>query len=251
MPQNFAVRRRTKRGVAGNAVATRNRASANARRTRDLIVEQAKRTIADHGVDGLKLTSIAKEIGIRQPSIYAHFRNRDEILREMGWHIIDDLMHLFDASEGNSPRETILLGLDDLLTYIEEHPAEARLIARDMSIPGGFEPLRAIMGPQGTIGALEGPLGPMIQRLQRILDKGSAEGSLRPFQAPVLFPLLLGTILLAANTRAIPSHQLHIVLGDLVTRALLPVATINPAKRTSGSARANPAIPDRGGPGMG
>ena len=251
MPQNFAVRGRAKRGVTANAARTSNGASANAPQTRDLIVEQAKRTIAEHGIDGLKLTLIAKEIGIRQPSIYAHFRNRDEIMREMGWHIIDDLLHLFDASEGNSPHETILLGLDDLLTYIEEHPAEARLIARDMSIPGGFAPLRAIMGPQGTIGAFEGPLGPMIQRLQRILDKGSAEGSFRPFQAPVLFPLLLGTILLAANTRAIPSHQLHIVLSDLVTRALLPGATIKPAKRASGGATANPAIPDRGGPGMG
>ena len=169
---------------------------------------------------GLKLTDIADAIGIRQPSIYAHFKNRNEILEELCWRIIDDLGHLFDGSVGDSPSDTIRQGVNDLIRYIEEHPAEARLLARDVSIPGGFAPVRTVMGPPGTIGAVEGPLGPMIQRLQRILDKGREEGSLRAFQAPILFTLLLGTILLAVNTQAIPSQQLHDAVSDLVLRAL-------------------------------
>ena len=232
MPKSFTARGRKHRSASGNAGGKRNRASTDPQHTRERILEQAERMIAEHGIDGLKLTAVAKAVGIRQPSIYAHFRNRDEMFREMGRNIVEDMLHLFDASEGNSHLETILLGLDKLLTYIEEHPAEARLIARDMSIPGGFEPLRDVMGPSGTIGTLEGPLGPMIQRLQRILDKGSAEGTLRPFNAPVLFPLMLGTILLAANTHAIQSHQLHIVLRDLVTRALLPEGVKVPSNKT-------------------
>ena len=192
MPQNFAVRGRAKRGVTANAARTSNGASANAPQTRDLIVEQAKRTIAEHGIDGLKLTLIAKEIGIRQPSIYAHFRNRDEIMREMGWHIIDDLLHLFDASEGNSPHETILLGLDDLLTYIEEHPAEARLIARDMSIPGGFAPLRAIMGPQGTIGAFEGPSRAHDPTVAANSRQGQRGGQLQAVPGSCAVPIVAG-----------------------------------------------------------
>ena len=227
-----------------NAGEQRNRSSAERRHTRELILEQAERMIAEQGIDGLKLTAVAEAVGIRQPSIYAHFRNRDELFREMARNIVDDLLHLFDASEGNSSLETILYGLDRLLTYVEEHPAEARLIARDVSIPGGFAPLRDVMGPSGTIGALEGPLGPMIQRLQRILDRGSAEGSLRPFKAPVLFPLLLGTILLAANTHAIPSHQLHIVLRDLVIRALLPGVVRVPSKKMGAGRGSDPSISD-------
>ena len=250
MPKSFTVRGNRRRRPSGNAGGKVNRSS-DPRHTRELILEQAERMIAEHGIDGLRLTAVAKAVGIRQPSIYAHFRNRDEMFREMGLKIVNDLLHLFDASEGNSPLETILFGLDALLTYIEEHPAEARLLARDVSIPGGFAPLREVMGPSGTIGTLEGPLGPMIQRLQRILDKGAAEGSLRPFKAPVLFPLLLGTILLAANTHAIPSHQLHIVLRDLVIRALLPEAAKVPSNKTSLARGGKPANRKRRVTGMG
>ena len=115
---------------------------------------------------------------------------------------------------------------------------------------GGFAPLRDVAGPPGTIGAREGPFGPMIQRPQRILDRGSAEGTLRPFDAPVLFPLMPGKILLAANTHAIQSHQFHIVLRDLVTRALLPEAARVPSNKSILARGGNSTIRKRRGTGM-
>ena len=47
---------------------------------REQIVSVALATVATHGVRGTTLTRIAAGVGITYPALYAHFRNRNEIL---------------------------------------------------------------------------------------------------------------------------------------------------------------------------
>jgi AcrR family transcriptional regulator len=50
---------------------------------RDHILRAAARLFAEQGYLGTSTTQIAKAVGIRQPTLYHHFRSKAEILREL------------------------------------------------------------------------------------------------------------------------------------------------------------------------
>ena len=51
--------------------------------TRDEILDAALRLFSEHGVMGVSTRQIAGRVGISQPALYAHFRNRDDLLAEL------------------------------------------------------------------------------------------------------------------------------------------------------------------------
>lgn len=58
-------------------------APASASNTRDSILRAAGRLFAERGYAGTSTTQIAREVGIRQPSLYSHFGSKAEILHEL------------------------------------------------------------------------------------------------------------------------------------------------------------------------
>ena len=60
--------------------------------TKDLIIEAAKRSFAQHGYEGTTLSQIAKEVGIQKPSIYNHFKSKNELYLYVAEMVMDDLL---------------------------------------------------------------------------------------------------------------------------------------------------------------
>jgi AcrR family transcriptional regulator len=50
---------------------------------KDRIKREAMRLFVEHGVDAVSMRDIADAVGMKAPSLYAHFRSRDELIGEL------------------------------------------------------------------------------------------------------------------------------------------------------------------------
>ena len=64
--------------------------------TREEIKASALRQLAAHGVGGLSLNAIAKELGMTGPALYRYVTSRDELLADL---VVDAWEELADALE--------------------------------------------------------------------------------------------------------------------------------------------------------
>ena len=60
--------------------------------TKDQIIEAAKRSFALHGYEGTTLSQIAKEVGIQKPSIYNHFKSKNDLYLYVAEMVIEALL---------------------------------------------------------------------------------------------------------------------------------------------------------------
>jgi AcrR family transcriptional regulator len=51
--------------------------------TKDRIKREAMRLFVEHGVDAVSMRDIADAVGMKAPSLYAHFRSREELIGEL------------------------------------------------------------------------------------------------------------------------------------------------------------------------
>jgi AcrR family transcriptional regulator len=50
---------------------------------KDRIKREAMRLFVEHGVDAVSMRDIAEAVGMKAPSLYAHFRSRDELIGDL------------------------------------------------------------------------------------------------------------------------------------------------------------------------
>lgn len=60
--------------------------------TKEQIIEAAKRSFAQHGYEGTTLAQIAKEVGIQKPSIYNHFKSKNDLYLYVADMVMDALL---------------------------------------------------------------------------------------------------------------------------------------------------------------
>jgi AcrR family transcriptional regulator len=90
-------------------------------RTRDRIVEAARREIGARGPDSVTLSAVAHAAGINRTTAYQHFRTRDELVRAVSEELIEEL-RAYLASQ-----RPVVEHLDAIANYFLEHPELARL----------------------------------------------------------------------------------------------------------------------------
>lgn len=117
---------------------TRNKASADpsAIGTREKILIAAEELIAIHGADGVELKDIAERVGIRSPSIFAHFDGLQAVRDAVGRRLTERIIlswRPFDIVE--SPAKRLRRGVRGLVEHFAENPATVRLMLRGMSGP--------------------------------------------------------------------------------------------------------------------
>ncbi len=100
--------------------------------TREAILDAAERLFSAHGVDGVAVRDLARELGLTASSLYNHFPGKQalyEAVLERGLRPIVELMQASWA-QGEVRRDTVAATVDALVTHLAQHPHLARLMQR-------------------------------------------------------------------------------------------------------------------------
>ncbi|MDX1693879.1 MAG: TetR/AcrR family transcriptional regulator [Ketobacteraceae bacterium] len=200
------------------------------RNTKERIIDEAEKLASIHGIEHLKLQDVADKIGIKLPSVYAHFSGREDILAAMGSRINRAFTQMFLPKAGEPPLESLRRGAAELTAFLGENPAYFRLMLRDLSVPLGYDPVnRRFTLSHGNSIPME--LKEMQERIRRMLEQGQQSGSIKPMEAQDLLSTLIGTLLVKfswidlppandAEEKTIDVEQVQRYVADLVTRLL-------------------------------
>jgi AcrR family transcriptional regulator len=94
--------------------------------SRGLIVETAVAIIDAEGTEALSMRRLASALGVRSPSIYHHFRNKDEILGA----VVDEIHASIDLGQAGPDWETALTSYaHQLRGALIEHPHVVEFLA--------------------------------------------------------------------------------------------------------------------------
>lgn len=97
--------------------------------TRNAAVQKALKLIDREGLEGLSLGALAKEMNVRAPSLYHHFRDKDELLAEVARALLDEVDREQDTWSDDWETRTIELGLATRRVAMR-HPNATTLLLR-------------------------------------------------------------------------------------------------------------------------
>lgn len=93
------------------------------------VLDIAEDLFAERGFDATSLGDVADRVGIRQPSLYNHFKNKQELYVSVMERLLDPFLEMVEgiALEGSGPEKTEKL-IEELMSYYGQHPNLLRLI---------------------------------------------------------------------------------------------------------------------------
>ncbi|GHA37211.1 TetR family transcriptional regulator [Streptomyces spiroverticillatus] len=146
--------------------------------SRDRIVETARALVDSEGLDAVSTRRLAAELGVSGPSLYNHFRNKDEILEAVADTVSAKVdLSMFDAADGRDWRRALH---DWALSYraaLTEHPHIVPVLARGPGRrPAGLRVADAVFGAMVRAGWPPAQ-ATYIGALMRYFVTGSALGS--------------------------------------------------------------------------
>lgn len=94
--------------------------------SRKSAAEAALAVIDEHGLDGFNLALVARQLGVKAPSFYHHFRDKTELLGEVARLILRDVPPLHPADE--SWQERLIARCIETRRTLLRHPNAATLI---------------------------------------------------------------------------------------------------------------------------
>ena len=107
---------------------------------RDAVIEMASTMVDDEGVASLTLSALAKRLGIRTPSLYAHVEGFDGLIRDLALEGVRQLGEELRSSVlGRSGREALFAVANAYRRYATEHPGLYSLTVHD---PGNDTDMR-------------------------------------------------------------------------------------------------------------
>jgi TetR/AcrR family transcriptional regulator, tetracycline repressor protein len=124
------------------------------------VVRAALKLLNEVGIDGLTTRRLADELGVKQPALYWHFKNKQELLDEMAEEMLADSIERLDVPEpgqawddwllarGRAMRRTLLSYRDGALVHAGSRPTPRRLaqvpaLIRPLT-EAGFSELQAV-----------------------------------------------------------------------------------------------------------
>lgn len=92
--------------------------------TRERIARATRRLFDRHGLDGISMRRVAREVGVTAPALYRHYRDRGELLEEITGAAFDILVRRLEKAldEPGTPLERILRLFDGYLEFAVEEP---------------------------------------------------------------------------------------------------------------------------------
>lgn len=138
----------------------------------------------EHGYEAVSLRYLAKRVGLRAPSLYAHFpRGKPELYAEAAERALERYRRGIEAAAQEAP--TIRDALRRVASWILSQPPIdlARMVRTDLSrLPG-------VLQERLTARVAEC----LIRPLRAVVDRGVARGELSEVHAELLGPVLLVT----------------------------------------------------------
>jgi AcrR family transcriptional regulator len=127
-------------------------------RTRQRILDAAEGLFGESGYDNTSLRDVAERVGIKEPGIYNHFRNKEALYRDVLTRALQPLADVISETLNSGLNERVLQDLPGKITdLLSEHPA----------MPGLFH--QALSGKSGDIGQVA-----MEDWLQRLFAQGES-----------------------------------------------------------------------------
>jgi TetR/AcrR family tetracycline transcriptional repressor len=117
---------------------------------REKVADVALQILDDEGLDALSLERIAKEIGVRGPSLYHHFADKSEILTEVARLVLGDLD--LDREVGDWQDWMVETSVT-FYNRVLEHPNAAAVLMEfmpDASALPGFARAAKVLTEQGV-----------------------------------------------------------------------------------------------------
>ena len=190
------------------------------------IVEGAVALIARTGSsEAVTLRSVAREVGIAAPSIYAHFADREAILQAVVMEVFEDLrQHLEDAiSAHTDPVERLIAGSLAYVSFGLENPGLYGTLFSRENLQPGFEPPPKFpfeeLPPVGGEG-----FALLVDGIRECVDAGVSSSTDVFADATAVWVALHGTISLWTTMCEGPWPGGH----DFVRRLVMVLAHIDP-----------------------
>ncbi len=155
--------------------------------TRERILEVAEALIDRRGMEGLRLSDVASEVGIRPPSIFAHFEGRDAIGDAVARRVIEEIAALFARvfASGGGPEALVRRGARAFAGHLHDHPSHARMLLRDLARTRDSAELDLSSPAITDLGEL----------MERVLRQGQRAGVFREVSGPAYLAALEGALL--------------------------------------------------------
>lgn len=119
---------------------------ARLKNTKDRILDVAEALCAEVGPIGVRHSEIAARVGIRPPSIYAHYPSLEAILAAVSRRGLEATRATYAGLEDiDSPVAALNLAQDRQVDLLVAHPGFTRLVLADLSLPGGSTAIEANM----------------------------------------------------------------------------------------------------------
>jgi len=153
--------------------------------TRERILQVSEELIAQHGLERFELKEVAARVGIRSPSIFAHFKGKDAVALEVSRRVgLSVLAHFVVETEGD-PLEVLRASVRRLVAHLAGNPAHVRLLLADLARQ------REIQHIDGAAQQVE----PAEARLAALLAWGRERGVFRQVRTDLYMAQMLGAIL--------------------------------------------------------
>ena len=129
--------------------------------TKERILDAAELLLSERGFDGTGLREVAREAGIRAPSLYNHFPNKEALYAAVLERAFQPLLALLEAFRaGGEQAYSDPRLLEDIMGHLARHPNVSRLLHYEV-MAGGRRANTVLRGWLGSLyrnglAALEG-----------------------------------------------------------------------------------------------
>ncbi len=133
--------------------------------TAERIKQEAVALFADKGYEATTLTEIAHLVGIKKPSIYAHFSGKEDLFFSVFNEVLEEYIHIieiiFRDIQGMKPPEQLYYIFEQLVNYFIKNPQKCLFWGRILLHPP-FEIKEEI---NGNIAQVEQKLFPELENI--------------------------------------------------------------------------------------
>lgn len=136
------------------------------------ILKTAARLIRDNGYVNLNMDDLAEEVGISKPTLYQHFKGKDDMVAKAMLHSIQQMEVFLD--EQDAP--TALDQLEGLLGYMLHQHTDPDGFSVAIMRDGGYG-LKHLTQPPQDMAETQMRVG---QKITNLVNRAKAEGSVRP-----------------------------------------------------------------------